>query len=60
MKLLLETGCFYVVYAEMLQARDEVVSYVREAVKKGLERVKLKNLHCEKPFARERMVKTQA
>jgi hypothetical protein len=42
----------YVVRAEWLQTRDKVrpsqlrVSSVQESVKEGLERVKLKNLHC--------------
>jgi uncharacterized DUF497 family protein len=43
------TECFCVVHAEILQAREKrqlrVIS-IREAVKRGPERVKLKNLKC--------------
>jgi hypothetical protein len=44
-EVLLETGCFYVVRAEKDKWGDQVSS-IRESVKRGLERVKLKNLHC--------------
>jgi hypothetical protein len=47
-ELLLETGCSYVVCAEMLYSGDEVsrsLSSVWESVKKGLKLMKLKNLH---------------
>jgi hypothetical protein len=44
----LEKGCFYVVRAEELFEDNwsDPVSSVWESVKRGLEGVKLKNLHC--------------
>jgi hypothetical protein len=48
-ELLLQMSCFYMVRAEMLQARNKVgweLSSAWEAVKIEPERVKLKNLHC--------------
>jgi hypothetical protein len=48
----METGCFYVVHAETLYARHKVSgeNSALEAVKTGLQHVKLKNLHYSQPL----------